>query len=82
MEKEYNLAEDHKEIKKQIKGWEKQLDEIVFNEKSDVYKNLNDLGNNKPILLKKLTKGQLLDYIKDTKDTLEDLSHEMMAINI
>lgn len=61
--KEYNLEKDHEAIKKQIKGWENQLDKVV---------------------------GWILDArdMDDTLDTqeiadlLENMSQEMMSINI
>ncbi len=66
-EKEYNLEEDHAEIKKQIKEWEKQTDRAV-SILLEVAKNggfNNDMVS--PMAL---------------ADELEAMSHEMMSINI
>lgn len=58
--KKYNLAEDHREIKKQIKEWELELDSIVD----------------------KLLSMEVSNALVTYTNTLEDISNEMMAINI
>lgn len=65
-QKTYNLKKDHAEIKKQIKGWELEIDEIVnmyFEAKRDP------------------DKFAQMDY-SQVIDKLESISQDMMAINI
>lgn len=58
--RKYSLKKDHAEIKKQIKEWERRVDEIV-----------KDL----PRATTKKKRDELINE-------LENISHEMMAVNI
>lgn len=66
--KKYNLAEDHREIKKQIKEWELSLDNVIDK--------LLSIGSSEGTSIG--LENALVTYTK----TLEDISNEMMAINI
>jgi hypothetical protein len=65
--KEYDVFEDIKGIKKQIKGWEHDTDKLI-----------NELWKAR----EKLKEDQDRDSIHECIEGLEALSHDMMSINM
>jgi len=71
----YSLKKDHTTIKKHIKEWEKKLDKIVGI--------LLEATPNTDIKLTPFIDENCPSYsVRDISEELEQMSHEMMAINI